>query len=214
MSLRQASSTGASSVVPPLPVCDISVNPRPAYRRHAFPSGVYTQCASGQYLCVAQKGRRPCPASRRRCSVSQGPHLDAPLACISARPPLAFQPIAESHLGAQCLSVPQAFVSVRYVSAHPRLCIASWRVPGCPRRFVVCLAFQGRMSHVVPGVLLATFSCAVLARPHPSSCPRRPLHSRTVSHAWRPVFFLEAFRACFLVRPRQRLACGVLRFPC
>ena len=100
---------------------------------------------------------------------------------ILARPRLTFRRASCFHFSpllvrtlAPCVSVPQAFVSVHDVLAHPRLCIASWRVPGWPMSFRLSSRHQEQGVSRSSCVLLATFSCAGLARLHPSSRQRCP----------------------------------------
>ena len=101
-----------------------------AYQRRRSLAGVLATTYSG-VLATA----RPRPASRRRCPVHRGPPAGASARGVLARPKLASQPIPGLHLDAQCLSVPQAFLSARDVSAHPRCNVASSHVSGWPASF-------------------------------------------------------------------------------
>ena len=132
----------------------------------------------------------PWPESRRQCPAPQGtPILARPKLAFRRASSCRFSPSQASTL-APNVSTCQAFVSVYDMSAHPRLCIASWRVPGWPVSFC---RFSGCPEQGVSRssyVFLAIFTCADPARPHSSFRPRHPLLSQPVSLAWRPVFFL------------------------
>lgn len=100
---------------------------------------------------------------------------------ISARPQLAFQPVANQHLGAQCLRVPLAFVSRHDVSPHPRLlhCILArpWLnrvvlsvvsppMAECLTKYLACIepASRVRVSHALTYLLAPCFPDQCLVR--------------------------------------------------